>query len=267
VRLLADCATPRRAVPARSSDTFHRAGIVASARLTQTTSANFNCCIACRWNRRSSASHSSINKLSTNDTGVLAAGMSQPFRQRFQPQGSRHDQTHQRSTLIERATAVSGNRFISLIQDFCRSARIADAMGIVNGGTVEAHGVQMSIMHVETTNPPLVMLFCDMGERPRQSEGAIYTKLLQKNFYLSSVRGPSFSIDPTNGRVCLVQACDLDALTPELLAERLSNLANEANGWHYLPSSVAQIDDALHSPPIAIPPASSASSLKQIAGR
>jgi len=162
---------------------------------------------------------------------------------------------------------MSKDRFINLVRDFCRDSKIADAMAIVNGRTVEAYGVQMSIMHIETQDTPLVLLFCDMGERPRKNEVDLYAKLLQKNFYLSSVGGPSFSIDPTSGRVSLVQSCELDSLTPKLLAEQLSDLANEANGWRYLPSSVAQLDDDIQRPPIVARPSSSVRGLQQIARR
>lgn len=162
---------------------------------------------------------------------------------------------------------MSKDRFINLIREFCRNHKIDDHMRIVHGGAVEAYGVQMTVVFAEVLDPPLVTLLCDMGERPSQREGDLYAKLLQKNFYLTSIGGPSFSIDPGSNRVSLIQSVALDSLTAESLADRLSNLANEANGWRYLPSTVAQIDDGIPLPSIARKPASAARSLHQLARR
>jgi len=153
---------------------------------------------------------------------------------------------------------MSRDRFVTLIRDFCKRCNIDDAVGIADGGVVEVSGVPISIVHSEKIDPRSILLTCDMGECPRHNEGEFYAKFLQKNFYFSSTRGPAFTIDPTSGRVLLVQSLDLNELTTEQLQERLSNLATEAVTWRYLPRDLPRLsppDELPRSGPLAAAPA------------
>jgi hypothetical protein len=162
---------------------------------------------------------------------------------------------------------MSKERFTRLIHDFCARCGITNANDIANGGSLMVHGVALSIVYSEKIDPLLVQIFCDMGECPTTKVAEAYAKLLQKNFYFKSVRGPAFTVDPTCGRILLIQDCELDMLTAERLIQRLSYVADEASLWHYLPPNVAQLGDASGRPAPTPAPLVLHSHLRQLARR
>src|SRR5262245_37219650 len=102
---------------------------------------------------------------------------------------------------------MSRDRFTRLVHDFCKECGIADDQHVANGGNLVVRGAPMSLVHSEKIDPLLVQIHCDMGGLPTDGAAATYARLLQKNFYLRSVRGPAFTIDPSTRRILLIQDC------------------------------------------------------------
>ena len=137
---------------------------------------------------------------------------------------------------------MNKDRFVALIRDFCRHNGIDDAMAVVHGRPVEIDGVAFSLVHSETIDPRLLLVYCDIAPAPVGTEIETYSGLLRKNLYLGTSRGPVFGIAPDTGRILMSHTEELAELTPQRLLERLLALVTQARAWREAPPGDTRAD-------------------------
>lgn len=132
------------------------------------------------------------------------------------------------------ATGASAlqSAYRAAVEQWCQLLQLPDVDNVANGGLVDVDGVYLSVT-LNTVQPqsPAVSLYVDMGAPPAQREAAVLRMLLQQNFHISAVRGPSFCISPITGRVLCVAHLPVEGLTGELLNSVVQPLVDRAIEW------------------------------------
>jgi hypothetical protein len=131
---------------------------------------------------------------------------------------------------------MSTQRFKDLIEGVCRIYGV-DHNRILEGGSLDFHGVRIVLRHGQGPLSPLVVMYCDFGPVPQELETQVYRQLLVSNLTTYTGQGETYCLTP-EGRVVYVNNYHLDTLTPEILAGYLGISAAYAKRWredYFLP--------------------------------
>jgi hypothetical protein len=129
---------------------------------------------------------------------------------------------------------LSKERYMRLIEDFCRLAQLDDPLRIIHGGPVEVGDVAFSLIYSEKINPDAVLIYCEYGTAPAAQETDAYRVLLQKNLAQYDGNGaPTFSLSAATGRVLCANRLLLDRATPQELSKLLAAMADQAKRWRH----------------------------------
>jgi hypothetical protein len=123
------------------------------------------------------------------------------------------------------------DHFVALVKGFCELCEIADPISIAQGSPVETQGVHFSLVHSETINPRLLLIYSEVESVPIAAQLSAYETALKKNFFSSAEQGPVLCVEPDTSRILMAYAADLSSLTPQLLVDRLKLLSQSNLGW------------------------------------
>jgi hypothetical protein len=127
---------------------------------------------------------------------------------------------------------LNKERYIRLIEDFCRLSQLNDPLRIIDGGPVEVGDVSFSLLYSEKINPMVLLVYCEFGVPPAAREADAYRVLLQRNLTrYDGNGGPVFSLSGRTGRVLCANRLPLEHATAEQLNTLLSDMADQAQQW------------------------------------
>lgn len=127
---------------------------------------------------------------------------------------------------------MSKQKYINLIEKFCKLSWLHDAAAIMAGGPIEVDGNRFSLIYNETANLDALFIYCECGDPPLNLDIQTYRLLLKKNlFFYQDPNGPVFSISPDTDKIILVQHELLNSITAEVLSNKLILLSAQAKNW------------------------------------
>lgn len=124
---------------------------------------------------------------------------------------------------------MSVQRFEELIEGLCRIYGV-DHKRVVDGDSLDFHGVRIVLRPGQGPVSQLVMMYCDFGTVPEELQLRVYRQLLEANLTTYTGQGETYCLTP-EGRVVYVNNYHLHTLTPEILAGYLGISAAYAKHW------------------------------------
>jgi len=127
---------------------------------------------------------------------------------------------------------LSQDRYIRLIEEFCRMSQLDQPARIVEGGAVEIDGISFSLLYSAKINPGALLIYCEFGAPPLGRETDAYRVLLQMNFARYDGKGgQTFTLSPATGKILCAYHLGLEQAKAQDLYDLLAKMAEQAKQW------------------------------------
>ena len=127
---------------------------------------------------------------------------------------------------------MSKDRYIRLIEEFCRLSKLDQPARIVEGGAVDFDGVPFSLLYSAKINPGALLIYCEFGTPPLGREADAYRILLQMNFSrYDGNGGQTFTLSPATGKILCASRLNLEQAKAQELHDLLAKIAEQAKQW------------------------------------
>lgn len=121
-----------------------------------------------------------------------------------------------------------------LIGDFCTLINVADPAEIAalgKGRPIDIDDITFTFGYNEAQAPDRLLVFCDFGPVPQDSQAAVYRALLETNLYLYENDLAVFSILPNTGRALCATRFSVAGMGGQELLGMVTYLAERAHEW------------------------------------
>jgi hypothetical protein len=138
--------------------------------------------------------------------------------------------------------------FETLVRAFCEVEKYSQPERLLEGESMELHGVEFSLLYEEDIAVDAMHLRVVFGNAPLKNETAIYRALLKENHAGYCGNGPGFCVSPASGRVVYLLKMSLCDVSPEMLLNTMLTFIGKVKEWRstYFLTSTARCDG--HSP-------------------
>lgn len=126
---------------------------------------------------------------------------------------------------------MSRDRYVRLIEEFCRLSQLDEPARITQGGAIEFDDVAFSLLFSEKINPGALLAYCEFGPLPSGHETEALRILMQKNLHrFDGDGGPAFSLSAA-GNVISAHRLPLADARAQQLFDLLAGVADKAKQW------------------------------------
>lgn len=126
---------------------------------------------------------------------------------------------------------MSRERYLYLIEEFCKLSKLAEPSRIVQGGAVEFDDTVFSLLYSEKINPAALLAYCEFGAPPAGQDAEALRLLLQKNLRSYDGDGGTVYSMSAAGKILAARRLLLPDANAQQLHDLLSDLANKAKLW------------------------------------
>lgn len=126
---------------------------------------------------------------------------------------------------------MSKDRYIHLLEEFCRLSKLDAPARIAEGGAIEFDDIPFSLLYSEKINPGALLVYGEFGALPHGQEAEALRILLQQNLLrYDGDGGPAFSMSAA-GKILSAHRLLLADAKAQQLADLLSDIAEKAKQW------------------------------------
>ncbi|GAA4018733.1 hypothetical protein [Actimicrobium antarcticum] len=132
-------------------------------------------------------------------------------------------------------------QFNAVVHAFCRAEKFNAPERLIEGESVELHGVEFSFVYDEEICADAMHLRVVFGNAPLKDETAIFRALLNENHLGYTGKGPGFCVSPASGLVLYMLQLRLCDATPAQLAGTMLYFTGKVKEWrstYFLKSAV-----------------------------
>ncbi len=136
------------------------------------------------------------------------------------------------------------HRFETLVRAFCELENYKQPERLLEGESIELHGVEFSLLYDEDIAVDAMYLRIVFGNAPLKNETAIYRALLKENYAGYCGKGPGFCVSPASGRVLFLLKMPLCDASPAMLLNTILSSIGKVKQWRstYFLTSMAHRD-------------------------
>ncbi|MDY7575729.1 CesT family type III secretion system chaperone [Actimicrobium sp. CCI2.3] len=136
------------------------------------------------------------------------------------------------------------HRFETLVRAFCEVEDDHWPDRLLEGESMELHGVEFSLLYEEDIAVDALHLRIVFGTAPLKNETAIYRALLKENHAGYCGDGPGFCVSPASGRVVYLLKMPLYDVSPAKLRSTMLTFIGKVKEWQstYFLTPVARRD-------------------------
>lgn len=123
------------------------------------------------------------------------------------------------------------HQFEAVVRAFCEAEKFSQPERLLEGGSMELHGVEFSLMYEEDIAVDAMYLRVVFGNAPLKDETAIYRTLLNDNHAGYCGDGPGFCVSPASGLVLYLLKMPLCDASPARLASTMLYFSGKVKEW------------------------------------
>ncbi|MFT5590817.1 MAG: hypothetical protein ACI9ZF_003011 [Bradyrhizobium sp.] len=123
------------------------------------------------------------------------------------------------------------HRFEALVRAFCELENYGQPERLLDGESIELHGVEFSLLYEEDIAVDAMHLRVVFGNAPLKNETAIYRALLKENHAGYCGKGPGFCVSPASGRVLYLLKMSLCDVSPAMLLSTILSSIGKVKQW------------------------------------
>jgi hypothetical protein len=126
---------------------------------------------------------------------------------------------------------VSKQKYEELINEVSYRLGIEDASSLYKLCSLRVNEIDFTLTHGNFIDDDTLMIYCDLGEIPKEMESVITERLMEANLTMFGKIDTVYALNPENGHALLIQPMSLTETDYDLLMLKLSELTAFTYEW------------------------------------